>query len=747
MSARFAGRCSGCGARVSEGDTIDYDRASRRVLCEACAPAAAPPAPTVVRVSLVGSEVAIRASGRLSDDAFASMRRATVGARFAEGVNYLPIGRAAAAVEELRAAGLTLDVSSEVVAALDALRVATVAAIAGAQGRADAVDAVLTATGAALYRYQREGVAWLAPRSAALVADDMGLGKTIQALTALPAGAATIVVCPAIAKPVWQSEAAKWRPELRVSVCEGKGSLRAPAAGEIVVINPDILAGKIVEGHEGRLEIEAGSIPALLPGTVVIVDEAHAFASSKSQRTLRMRALSQRAREGGGRCWLLTATPLKNRPTDLWNVLQVAGLAREAFGGWKSFVRAFNGREGRYGIEWDRARPSAEVPSMLRRVSIRRRKEDVLTDLPAKTHRTLPAAIDRATAKLCDEALAALGGESGIEAATDKLASSGLGFSELSAARASLARAKIPAMLAVVEQYEGEDEPLVVFSAYRAPIDLLAAREGWASITGDTSPDERGRIVERFQAGELRGVACTIRAGGVAITLTRASNVLRVDREWNPALNVQAEDRCYRIGQRSAVLVTDLVADHALDQRIADVLARKEALIAGSVDAATVTRVAPVLVPELDWSAIEAEAATAMREAEAARVAGAAAANEAARKRAEQQRARAIRNAQERVRVAAAKRLQEETTEADAPRRGPRTAVEAWAIEGLRRLASDDPDRARQLNGIGFSASDGGIGHALAWLPDLTDQEWRMAVRLACHYPAQIGESPAREAA
>lgn len=749
MSARFGGKCGNCGGKVSEGDEIDYDRATRRVLCETCVPAPVAAGPTVVRVSMVGTEVAFRVAGRLDDGAFAAYRAALTGSRYAEGCNYLSTSRAAGAIAAIRAAGVTLDVAPAIQSAIADLEAAKAATILAAGERTEAVDAVLAARGGALYAYQREGVAWLAARTGALVADDMGLGKTIQALTALPSGAACVVVCPAIAKPVWRGEAAKWRADLRVTVCEGKGSFRAPGASEIVVINPDILSGKITEGADGRLTIEAGSIPALLPGTCVIVDEAHVFASSKSQRTLRMRALAQTAREGGGRTWLLTATPLKNQPNELWNVLRVAGIEREAFGSYPAFLRAFGGTRGRYGVEW--GSPGPEVPAMLQRVSLRRCKVDVLADLPAKTRRSLPAEIDRATAKLCDETIAEIGGAQttlGIADAIEKLAATSLGFSQLSAARAALARAKIPAMLSVIEAHEEQGEPLVVFSAFRAPIDLLASREGWATITGDTSNDARGSIVERFQRGDLRGVACTIRAGGVAITLTRASNVLRVDREWNPALNVQAEDRCYRIGQRSAVLVTDLVADHALDQMIADCIARKEALIGASVDASTVTHVVPDAAPAIDWAAIEAEAAVAVREIEAAKIAAAGAANDRARKLAEVRENAARRNARARVQAAAARRLAEDESEEDAPRRGPATDVETWALAGLRQLASDDPDRAREKNEIGYNAADGGIGHALAWLGELTDQEWRLAVQIARHYPGQIGTAPAaREAA
>jgi hypothetical protein len=731
MAARFAGKCSGCGAAIQAGEQIDYDRSTRTVLCAKCAPAPAPEAPAVVRATRAAYEILFRLEGRLDPERFAAMRRALTGARFHDGANWLSVAQAAGAIAALREAGVVLAVAPEVQAAVEEHAARVEADRRAADERTSNVDAILVAKGGALYAYQREGVAWLATRQGALVADDMGLGKTIQALTAAPSSAPILVICPAIAKPVWLAEAARWRPDLKAVVLSGRGSFRAPEAGEMVVTNFDVLPAE-------------SEIPALRPGTVVIVDEAHAVANPKAARTKRVRAIAKAARDNGGRSWMLTATPLKNRPSELWAVLEAGGIAREAYGSWSGFVRAYSGFPGQWGgYVWGTPKP--EAAELLRRVSIRRRKADVLVDLPAKTYRSLPAEIDRATARLCDEALAKLSPAKGqldlglLEEAVEKLAKSSLGFKELSAARAALAKAKIPAMLAEVERFEAEEEPLVVFSAYRAPIDLLAAREGWASITGDTTEEERGRIVERFQAGELRGVACTIRAGGVAITLTRASNVLRVDREWNPSLNLQAEDRCYRIGQKSAVLVTDLVAAHPLDERIAEVLARKQAMIGASVEASTVREIEQSASVEIDWTAIETDAAKAIREAEEAARLAAIAKDEQAKRLAEIRAQNARETAKQKVRAAAARRLGEQETEEDAPRRGPSNAVEAWAIEGLRQLAANDPDRAQVKNEIGFNAADGGIGHAIARLGDLTDQEWRLAVRIAWHYPGQIG--------
>jgi superfamily II DNA or RNA helicase len=297
-----------------------------------------------------------------------------------------------------------------------------------------------------------------------------------------------------------------------------------------------------------------------------------------------------------------------------------------------------------------------------------------------------------------------------------------------------LAKAKIEAMLQIVEEYEEQEEPLVVFSAHRAPIDLLEGREGWAVITGDTRPEDRTKIEDAFQRGELRGIACTIKAGGVAITLTRASHALFVDLEWTPALNAQAEDRICRIGQSRGVIITILVADHPLDIRIAQLLAQKRVYIEGSVDAARlVNGVDPEIpvMPEIDFQALAAKAAEEAEKAERALLAS--------------KERQALYEAEKAAAQAAKRAIREDLM---APGRRPaKTAREEWAAEALGILAGMDPDRAREQNGIGFNGADGQMGHNLArqvYL-GLTEAQWQLALEICPKYWRQVGRPPAEK--
>lgn len=183
-------------------------------------------------------------------------------------------------------------------------------------------------------------------------------------------------------------------------------------------------------------------------------------------------------------------------------------------------------------------------------------------------------------------------------------------FEMLSVVRAALATAKIPFLLETVEQYEEADEPVVVFSAHQAPIEVLAARPGWKAIYGKTPGEQRDAIVQAFQAGELRGVACSIRAAGVGLTLTRANTLIFNDKEFVPALNEQAEDRICRIGQTRGCNIVTIEADHKIDRRINEILATKQAIISASVERAQ----APVAT-RTERLAVLVETATVVNEA------------------------------------------------------------------------------------------------------------------------------------
>ena len=178
-----------------------------------------------------------------------------------------------------------------------------------------------------------------------------------------------------------------------------------------------------------------------------------------------------------GRCWLLSGTPLDNKPPDLYGLLESGGMAYQTFGGWGRFVKLFNGFKNDWGgYEW--GEPQAEVPEMLRRVMLRRRKVDVLKDLPPKRFQTLTVnGEDTALRREMD----ALWEQWGDALESDCLPP----FEEFSTVRQKLAAGRTKHVLELAAQYEEAGEPLVVFSAHKAPIEALGERDGWTTITGD----------------------------------------------------------------------------------------------------------------------------------------------------------------------------------------------------------------------------------------------------------------------
>lgn len=293
-------------------------------------------------------------------------------------------------------------------------------------------------------------------------------------------------------------------------------------------------------------------------------------------------------------------------------------------------------------------------------------------------------------------------------------------FEELSRARAAMAKSRIPAMLDFVASHEEAEVPLVVFSDHRAPVLALEGRPGWAVITGSTPTVDRDRAVEDFQAGKLSGIALTIAAGGVGLTLTHASNELFVDRAWNPSANLQAEDRCIRIGQTAqSVTITVMKSRDALGRRIEEIIEQKTALIEAAIEKS----VGAVSVKETKKSGapITAEELAA--------------------------RAKAIEEAEAEVEKAAAKTYIEKRSEGVKARAGKGSAGNtsemgvSWPLEtvhaaiGYLRAGCDG---AREKDGSGFSAADVRMGWALAATAPWSPEEESVARALCVIYRRQL---------
>ncbi len=778
----YGGSCKVCGVPVAANEgAVKHDGTAWRVHCLPCS-GEVPNAPVSIKVNRhVTGEVIFIPSGRLGDrfNAYVSALSGN-GARYDGTNNLAKIDRALGCIAALEKAEFILQVHPDVSATLQAFAAQHKANVAEAGARASKVDEALRERGLALYPFQGIGTEWLAARMRALLADDRGLGKTIQTLIAIPEGAPVLVIGPQAAMGVWGDETPRWRPDLTVTSVEAK-DFHWPAKGEMVICSYGCMPDLADFERLGKMT----------DGTVLIADEAQAIKNPKTKRTKRFREMSHRARTGGGRVWLLSGSPLLNEPPELWAILQAAGLGTEAFGSYWNFCAMFNATQDTWGKTIFRE-ASSELPEKLRKVMLRRLKRDVLTDLPETTFRVVHVPIDhrfetdlnkageqlklhipsvydwmRAGPAAWEEGSLKPGqthpdpkvnSEEIRQALAVLRSNTGASFHAMSHMRELLAVVKIPAMLNYVAELEEANTPALVFSAHRAPIDQLGQREGWVAITGDIDGADRQKIATDFQNGKYKGLALTIDAGGVALTLTRAAEVIFVDREFNPSLNNQAIDRAVRIGQTRGITVTDLVANHYLDRRIAEILELKERIIQSSVEASAIKAderpELPEGLAEVDFTKLQTVAQTSLQgydaaKAEAERIAAERAKNaaELRAKQAEEAKERKIREqGQKRYEAARQRAIGRGWVEAaDHPdRRAPQGAVEEWAAAGLATLSGLDPDRATSRNDVGFSKSDSYLGH---WLTveiarGLTPNQWQLAITLCRPYHRQIGPCP-----
>ena len=573
------------------------------------------------RVRLRKDGSLVRVDAALYAQYLDAYRKAIEGARYERNRRLASYDQLPEIVKRLRDAGFEVDMSPEVLAALESYEKTQWLDLRGAEERIGTISA--------LRDYQRVGARWLCGKRSALLADQQRVGKTITVIAALPARAPVLVVCPATVKEWWASQVRQWRPAFHARILSGRAGFRWPAESEVLITNyealPSIHAQKcdgflpprpcpgcreqlvpigntfatILNGH---LDDCTGFLPRprcpgchpfldrALRGTVVVGDEVHRTKGRNSARGLRWRAMGEAIRERHeGRTWGSTGTPMQNDPMELWYVLSGLGLAAEAFGDFAAFKKIFKGKQLDYGAyKW--GIPDEAAAEGLRRVALRRLRSEIYPELPPKTYETHQVVIDKKIIAQCDAFVSEAGGLDHILEMIQKRDE--IHISEFESIRTALATAKIPKVIELIEHFAEEDDaPLLVFSMHRRPLEMLAKLPGWDTIHGGVPPAKRQPLVDKFQAGQLRGLALSIKAAGEGLNLSRASRAIFLDVSWNPMENEQAEDRFIDVMQVGlAKIVTVVTANHPLDDRITEVCLTKRKIIAASVDAASVKR-------------------------------------------------------------------------------------------------------------------------------------------------------------
>ncbi|QIG49467.1 DEAD/DEAH box helicase [Nordella sp. HKS 07] len=424
--------------------------------------------------------------------------------------------------------------------------------------------------GVSLFPHQADGVAFLLSKKRAILGDDMGLGKTRQAIAAMEVGAPDgpiLIVCPAALKLNWRREIKMVFPNALIEVI---GFDSQPVEGaRWIIVNYDLLRKNAERlrsiGWEG-----------------VILDEAH-FIKNNSQRTsdcLKLLGVQNEKHApliGPGFVFLLTGTPMTNRPRDLFNLLRCVG--HPASRSFLSFAKRYcEAYRNDFGWVTTGASNLAELNLLMKEVMLRRTKDEVL-DLPPKLRSWIPVDV---SAK--PSVLRAIETFLSWYQRTDPARPNDKEFlGRLTKVRTQLHAAKHDAVAERIRDIVAAGEKVVVFTCYSAGIERHKKVWGDAAvtITGSDSLESRQAAVDRFQDDPDAKVAlCNLIAGGVGITLTASRHVLFQDLDWVPANHAQAEDRCYRLGQTRSVTVEYFQAANSLDGYIAELLERKMQLIA-----------------------------------------------------------------------------------------------------------------------------------------------------------------------
>jgi len=427
-----------------------------------------------------------------------------------------------------------------------------------------------------LYPFQKEGVDFMVKQGRVLNADDMGLGKTVEALMSCVASGAhrILVVCPNSLKWNWKRESERWT-NYTVQIVHGDPDTRESqifSQANITIINLEAI----------RLHVED---LAELHWDVVIIDEAHRVKNRHAKVTLAARRITARARN----VYLLTGTPILNHPYDLWSLLNL--IDPHTFSSfWKFVTKYCHLYDNGWGDEIGGVKEEEleHLKEVVKAVSIRRTKGQVLTDLPAKTVQKAYIQLEGKHAKIYQE----MRDEMYTQLSSMQVVSASVVIAQIIRLKQIVIDPHLmgpkplplngPKVDYLLDLLAGTGGKVVVFSQFAqalkrlAPV-LKAAGYELAMVIGDIVGEKRDQEVARFQEDPTcRVLLASIQAGGQGLTLTAASTAVFLDKAWTPAMNVQAQDRLHRIGQTEPVTIVEILAEDTIEEKIEELLQQKE---------------------------------------------------------------------------------------------------------------------------------------------------------------------------
>lgn len=445
---------------------------------------------------------------------------------------------------------------------------------------------------AELRPYQQDGFEWLQflreQKLGGILADDMGLGKTVQTLCHLHcekasgrANLPSLILAPKSVVPNWEKEVKKFAPSMSVLTLQGadrKKYYSVLGSADLVITSYPVL---FRDAEELLCQ----------PFHYVVLDEAHTIKNTTSQVTKIAYRIDARHR------LCLSGTPIENNLGELWSLFHF--LMPGFLGSEDSFNRCFRAPIEKNRDEGLRKRLSERVAPLM----LRRTKALVAKDLPPKTEilRTvellpkqveLYEAVRAAVSREVHEEIARLGAEKSKLLVLDALLKlrqvcNHPKLLKLPSAERARSSAKMDLLMEWLPSMVGEGRRILIFSQFTEMLALIEKaldKEGlkYQTLTGQSK--DRGQLCDDFQDGKVPIFLISLRAGGTGLNLTAADTVIHFDPWWNPALEAQATDRAYRIGQKNPVFVYKLITSGTIEEKIVMLQQKKKALFEGILE-------------------------------------------------------------------------------------------------------------------------------------------------------------------
>jgi SWI/SNF-related matrix-associated actin-dependent regulator 1 of chromatin subfamily A len=424
------------------------------------------------------------------------------------------------------------------------------------------------------FKFQKECIEELERfNGRALLSADMGLGKTLMSLWSLQKNLSRalpiIVVCPASIKYQWRGEIRRCL-EIKAFVAEGRKPTRKQTNPKVIVINYDILKDWLPWLRSKK------------PGSVIL-DECQFISNHNTLRTKAVKALCL----GVNHIIALSGTPMMNRPMELFTVLNI--LKPVTFSSrWTYGMKYCDGKKNRWGWEFKGATRVEELNDLLLKTCmVRRRKSEVLSELPNKMRQVVPFKLDNISEyqNADDDFMGWLEKRDPEAVYRAERAQTLVKVGYLLRLAAEL---KLKYTIQWINDFlESTDRKIVVFTKHRNMLAELRSGIKYVSVTvaGGMNAIKKNQAAKAFQTDEnIRVFLGNIEAAGIGLNLTAASDVVFAEMAWRPTDHTQAEDRCHRIGQTDTVWAHYLIAEDTIEEKLCKIIQDKQSVISDILD-------------------------------------------------------------------------------------------------------------------------------------------------------------------